>query len=169
MRVRFGLVSTLIFFASAAAYADGYEAPRAPKPVMLQVSNWTGFYAGVNAGYAWGDADRSLVLDPAYPLAPGQIVALQGQASGTLRDEGFSGGGQIGYNYQTGATLFGIEADFNSLRLDKTVTSPMDPAQFGPGEQSHAILQDGVAIDRPRALRFRGGFGFDLRDRWIGL
>jgi outer membrane immunogenic protein len=46
------------------AHADGYEAPRAAAPVMLQVSNWTGFYANGGVGYGLWDSEAT-VIDPA--------------------------------------------------------------------------------------------------------
>ena len=45
---------------AGAARADGYEAPqRAAAPVMLQVSNWTGFYANGGVGYGLWDAETT--------------------------------------------------------------------------------------------------------------
>jgi len=44
---------------AGAARADGYEAPRAAAPVMLQVSNWTGFYANGGVGYGLYDAETT--------------------------------------------------------------------------------------------------------------
>jgi hypothetical protein len=49
--------------AAGFARADGYEAPRAAAaPVMLQVSNWTGFYANGGVGYGLWDALTTTVF-----------------------------------------------------------------------------------------------------------
>ena len=54
--------------------------------------NWTGFYAGINAGYGWGTSDWDL-------------------SSRSKRAQGFLVGGTLGYNYQTGSFVWGIEGD----------------------------------------------------------
>ena len=72
--------------------------------------NWSGFYAGLNAGYArgtsiWNDLDGTITL------------------GGTLVHEstnGFIGGGQIGYNWQFRHAVFGLETDFSYLSLKQT-------------------------------------------------
>jgi len=67
-----------------------YKAPRA----VVAYYNWTGFYAGVNGGYAWGDSDWAL---PAVSMKP----------------DGFLVGGTLGYNYQVGSIVWGVEGDFD--------------------------------------------------------
>ena len=68
-----------------------YKAPRA----VVAYYNWTGFYAGINGGYGWGDSDRSTL--------PALIV----QAEGWLI------GGTLGYNYQVGSFVCGLEGDWD--------------------------------------------------------
>jgi opacity protein-like surface antigen len=58
--------------------------------------NWTGFYFGGFAGTGWGQTDWSFI-GPATATSP--------------RMAGFLGGGEVGWNYQTGAFVFGAEAD----------------------------------------------------------
>jgi outer membrane immunogenic protein len=71
--------------ASSAFAADlPVKAPYAP----VYAPTWTGFYAGVNVGGAWADGNGS------------------GDLSGVI------GGGQLGYNWQAGQFVFGIEGDF---------------------------------------------------------
>ena len=59
--------------------------------------SWTGFYAGINGGYAWGQSSWS---DP-----------LVGADSGKFNTSGGLVGGQLGYNWQTGPVVLGIETD----------------------------------------------------------
>lgn len=72
---------------------------------------WTGFYAGINGGYAWsGDTNVSRL--EFFP------------APGFLNEPGFElegafGGGQIGYNFAIGSqVVLGIEADFQGGDID---------------------------------------------------
>src|SRR5262249_15605068 len=62
--------------------------------------NWTGFYlGGVGGGAFGGHADASFA--PAFP-----------GATSSSRLAGILGGGEIGYNYQTGSWVWGLETDF---------------------------------------------------------
>jgi outer membrane immunogenic protein len=63
-------------------------------PVAAAVFDWTGFYIGANIGYGWGSGS----------------VAVGG-FGGSENLNGVLGGGQIGYNWQTGNWIFGIEVD----------------------------------------------------------
>jgi outer membrane immunogenic protein len=62
--------------------------------------NWTGFYIGVHAGYAWGDAsfNEDFESDPSF----------------NFDRAGFMGGGQIGFNWQLGRWfVIGAEGTFS--------------------------------------------------------
>jgi outer membrane immunogenic protein len=67
-----------------------YKAPPAP----VAVFDWTGFYIGANIGYGWASTD----------------VTVAG-VSGSENLKGVLGGGQIGYNWQVGNWILGLEAD----------------------------------------------------------
>src|SRR5215470_14029438 len=106
-----------IMIAAPAMAADmPVKAPPLPAPSY----NWVGFYVGVNAGYAWGSsrfttdpncpptpAAATFCNAPPDPSAPnGSTVAAAG--SGRLKSNGFSGGVQAGYNWQTGIVVSGV-------------------------------------------------------------
>jgi outer membrane immunogenic protein len=65
-------------------------------PLYAPIYNWTGFYVGINGGGGWG---RSDVSDPF--------------ASGGFNVSGGLVGGTLGYNYQAGQAVFGIEGDID--------------------------------------------------------
>ena len=69
-----------------------YRAPVVAVPVAY---NWTGFYIGANGGYGWA----------AINLSDGDTSVDVGDFKGPFA------GGQIGFNYQTGMFVFGIEVD----------------------------------------------------------
>jgi len=81
--------------AAVAGKGPVYKAPPAPVPVAY---NWTGFYIGGYVGSLWGDSDwtflSGLTVNPHYA--------------------GFIGGGQVGFNYQIGAFVLGIEGDIGA-------------------------------------------------------
>jgi outer membrane immunogenic protein len=81
--------------AAPAGAADLRRAPvKAPPPVPPPyVHNWTGFYFGGHIGGGW--SDRCLTTEFGEHACS--------DASGWL------GGGQVGWNFQTGQVVFGIE------------------------------------------------------------
>jgi len=99
-----------------AADLGGYPPPPPPayidsRPALM----WTGLYLGLNAGYSSSrDFTGEDSLFPYNGLAPERLHS---------RTSGFTGGGQVGYNYQMGHLVVGVEADFNYVDLSRTKTS----------------------------------------------
>jgi outer membrane immunogenic protein len=93
------LSTALSLVAASSAFAADLpvKAPYAPAPV----ATWTGFYAGVNLGGGWANTNDGL-------------------GSGDL--SGFVGGGQVGYNWQLGQFVLGVEGDFQGTTQKKTDT-----------------------------------------------
>ena len=105
-----GLVATVMAaFAGSALAAD--IPLKAPAPVAPTLINtWNGWYVGLNAGYSWGRSSVDYVQGSSdfFGVAnPGDSLAL----STKLSPQSFIGGGQVGFNYQTGAWVWGAEAD----------------------------------------------------------
>ena len=102
----------------ATAHAADLGPYTPPPPVSIDARPalmWTGLYVGLNAGYSFSrDLTRE---DSAFPYDGVALEHLRSNANG------FTGGGQIGYNYQTGHFVVGIEADFNYVNLSRTKTS----------------------------------------------
>lgn len=67
---------------------------------------WTGLYLGVTAGYAWNNSS---------------MWDASANAALNLDSDGFIGGGTIGYNFQSGQVVWGLEADFSYTDLDSGV------------------------------------------------
>lgn len=83
----------------AAAADFGNMPTKAPVFAPIPVQNWTGLYIGGNAGYSWGR--------PSVDYTLGGLPA----ASTSLDPSSFVGGGQIGYNWQLGSVVVGVEGD----------------------------------------------------------
>ncbi len=96
MNAKISIAAALSVFAlgSAAVAADLPRRSVAPAPYVAPapVFTWTGLYAGVNAGYAWGKPKGA--ADAAFGSIDGAQV-----------------GGTVGYNHQMGQIVLGVEAD----------------------------------------------------------
>lgn len=107
--------------ATTAAVADGMPPSRFRGPVVMPFS-WTGFYVGVNAGYAWSDADASSSFSCPVGVCrytnATNLAAFGAAGSGDLAAEGFTGGVQAGYNWQSGSAVLGVELDYNAFNVN---------------------------------------------------
>ena len=99
----------LVAMATSATAADLAARPytKAPPPMISPMYDWSGFYIGANGGWAetrncWG-----------YVPLVGAVIA-----DGCANRSGGLIGGQIGYRWQTGPVVFGVEAqgDWADLR-----------------------------------------------------
>jgi outer membrane immunogenic protein len=110
-----------LFPAAAVASASAPGATRAPVPKRDFGYDWTGFNLGPQIGGAWTATeliDFTGTLAP--PNLPGSVFRVDA--------DGFIAGGQLGFNYQAGAWVLGIEAQ--GAWAD--VTGSIRPANFPP-------------------------------------
>jgi outer membrane immunogenic protein len=108
--------------------------------------NWQGFYLGLNAGGQFGhseDAD----LD-GYNLAPGN--------SWGYGESGFTGGAQVGYNWQWRWLVLGPEFDGGYMDLHGAGIEPNSPAGDTRGESDSDFF-----------TTLRGRIGVVLKDKWL--
>jgi outer membrane immunogenic protein len=155
------LASVALFgFAGAASAADlpMRAAPPAPIIAAAPIFTWTGFYVGVNAGYGWHNDDSNAAV-----FVPGGAVGV-GSPAGTItfgdsEGDGFVGGGQIGYNYQTGSFVIGVETDIQWADLGGDNGTAVYPAAWN----AYAFRPAGVAggVDWFGTVRARAGVAFD--------
>jgi len=151
---KFLLSATALIALTGAASAADLPSRYAPAPVVAAapVFTWTGFYAGVNAGYAWGDSEVS-----ATSADPDFFGALEVAGFGRSSDEGsFAGGAQIGYNYQIGSAVVGLEADINYLNLNDHYETSVSEAFSGSVFTD--TLRAGHKVQWVGTLRARLGF-----------
>lgn len=92
--------TALVVLASPALAADLAARPytKAPPPVMAAIYDWSGFYIGVNGGGGWSHNTWDLV---------------GGGREGSHDSSGGTVGGQVGYRWQMGQIVFGLEAQGN--------------------------------------------------------
>lgn len=154
------LIAFAIIFTTAFAYAHAG-------------GGWTGFYAGGNAGYAWGSANNTLSIADDGGVAchfcfASDIASAESGGSSGFSPNGFTGGAQVGYNWQASNLVYGAELDFEAFSQRQSVNSTFNlPASTG------SVVACGVAIacvgnlatsvktDWLITLRPRVGYAFD--------
>lgn len=152
--VAIAAISTVAFTQIASAADLPVKAPVYKAPVAVAPS-WTGWYIGLNAGAGWSRSDVSNTFsDASYPGSPYGGNASAG-SSGDITDTAFTGGIQAGYNWQTGAMVFGLETDFNYLgiKASRSVRAP-----YGGGIIQGVDVNDEVKADYLGTLRGRLGY-----------
>jgi len=96
-----------VALASPAFAADIYSpGPVNYAAVAMPASAWSGFYLGVNGGYG-GESGLGFRDNVYYTGTPPVYASLAGSANIT----GGFGGGQVGYNFQAGNLVYGVETD----------------------------------------------------------
>jgi outer membrane immunogenic protein len=127
----------------AAAMATGALAADLPRKAAPYYSapgfSWTGFYLGVNGGYAWGDTSWSSTgVDTNYKVKGGLF------------------GGTVGYNLQTGLWVWGAEGDFDFAQMTGSSNTGLGVCSGTGCETRINWLATG-----------RGRIGYANWDRWL--
>jgi len=125
---------------------------KAPPPAAAMT--WAGWYLGLNAGGVWADERVSWTAPVGTPgiggFNPDGANDIITSSPGHVRTTGFTGGGQAGYNFQSGSLVAGIEADVQYTGVDGT-RSLLSTIFANPYTQS-------VSSDWLATLRGRLGF-----------
>ena len=118
-----------------------YRAPsgHADQGADYAAYNWTGFYVGINGGYGWGTSDIGVPAPGSYNINGGLV------------------GGTVGYNWQIGQAVYGLEGDLDwaNIRGNAHVRRyAAKPATIGSAPR----VRLGYAFDRfmPFCHRRRG-------------
>jgi outer membrane immunogenic protein len=152
-----------VALSGAALAAEPAAAPPPPPYVPLP---WTGFYVGLNAGYEWSNSvsvdstGAPLFSDPtgAYQTA---LVGV-GTASLPVKNNGFIGGGQVGYNFEfPNHTVASLEGDVQGLAgTNSTVTRASFIPVPGIADSYTTALTASNKLDFLATIRGRYGYLF---------
>jgi outer membrane immunogenic protein len=122
--------AALMIAAGSASAADMAARPMYTKAPVAMAYNWTGAYIGINGGGGWGDV-------------------------GSVDTSGGFVGGTLGYNWQQGNGVFGIETDIAWSGIDGTTSFAGVPVSAGSDWFGTVRGRLGFAADR--ALWFVSG------------
>lgn len=145
---KFVLAVSILGISAASAFAADLPAHYTKAPPLVYVYDWSGFYVGGNGG--WGSSRNC------WDLSAVALAAVGPFQEGCHNATGGVAGGQIGYRWQTGAFVFGVEGqgDWANLKGSKVI-SPVAAAAFG------ASLTDQTKIDAFGDIVGKFGYAFN--------
>jgi len=150
----FAIVLLVLTLGCGPAWAEGPAAA---------TYNWTGFYVGLNtglsvdnSGYTLSPSGEALTNPFFIPTNPLRTD------SGNFYGAGFMFGGQLGYNYQAGCFVYGIEPDFDVNGMNDA--NSVNRALAAPLVKR--IIHN-VTDDVGYLGTLRGRFGYTAADRLL--
>jgi opacity protein-like surface antigen/outer membrane receptor protein involved in Fe transport len=152
------------FFGVAQKFGPGAKVDKPPAPAYVAIHpvdavwSWTGFYMGANVGRSTGKFNSDLL----YSDNSGNPLFA---TSSSLKHYGGAGGGQIGYNWQAGMAVAGLESDlvFGHQRTTTAPTCPgaiCNPAITMAGFDAPLTLAHQHNLDWWGTVRARLGLAF---------
>jgi outer membrane immunogenic protein len=131
-----------IFGIGAATAADLPMYTKAA-PIVAPIFDWTGGYIGIEGGGGWGHSDQT---DTRRTVGDGHFSVNGGLVGGTL-----------GYNWQTGPWVFGLEGDYSW----SDIAGQSDICGFDPPHPC------GTKLDSLGTLRGRIGHTAGAAGNWL--
>jgi outer membrane immunogenic protein len=122
-------------------------------PVMAPVAfyNWSGFYIGAHGGGGWGE----------------KCFTFAGLDEGCHDVDGWLGGGQVGYNWQNGALVFGLEFSGSAAHLTGSHVIPGTLADtYNTRVDSVFLFTGRIGWAADRFLVYATGGAASVRDRY---
>jgi outer membrane immunogenic protein len=121
-------------------------------PVFAPMFSWSGLYIGANVGYGWsGDNNLDGFAEFDYSVTPLSLDRVPLGQTYDLEADGAFGGGQIGYNWQRGKVVFGVEADIQASDIQEN----------GRTEFPTSFSASSLDIEYFGTVRARLGYAFD--------
>jgi outer membrane immunogenic protein len=145
----------LATLASSSALAADLPARRgmpvkAPEPVSYGY-NWSGFYIGAHAGGGWSN----------------KCFTFGGDSDGCHDGDGWLGGGQVGFNLQSGQFVFGVEFSGSWADINGSHNALLTPADTYSADINTILMLTGrVGMTFDRMLLYVTGGGAWVRDEF---
>jgi outer membrane immunogenic protein len=144
--VSYAIVSSV--FLTKAANAADITAPSA--------YDWTGFYIGVQGGYAWSHSNGDVSIPESSDIGDTARGLADDVLSGEIDGSSFVGGATVGANYQVNNWLIGVEGDLSVLGIDEERSdSAVDGDVDGDYEATGTDHLDGDVF---ATMRLRAGW-----------
>ena len=177
MKKSIACIAALLAFGMTGAMAEEMAVPPSQFiTARVPYLAWTGFYVGINGGFAWGNSSVAFAANDPAALAGtcggGGAPGPKGQCINSVdfRRDGAVAGGQVGFNWQINSQwLVGAEADFQWSDLNGSVSSSFRLGNVGATNMvaSQTVesfgtvrARAGVVLAPPLLLYGTGGFAF---------
>ena len=175
----YAALSAVALLAGPTAAQAADMRPVLKAPPLPAAFSWAGAYIGVNAGAVLDRRDVGQInltspgfvfsdLQGAFGGFPTDFFGFPGafqtatSTSHSRAGASFIGGGQIGYNLQSGNIVYGVEADFQVMRSRDTISATL--LEFTPGRLPTANITRNTfatfSIERQWQATLRGRFGY---------
>jgi outer membrane immunogenic protein len=109
-----------------AADLPTHKAPVAPAPVYTPAFTWGGLYVGINGGFGYAALGNTNFANPT-----GGVI-----------------GGTLGYNYQMGQIVFGVEGDIDAAFMSAGNSFAFGNTNYKVNWLTTERLRLGYAVDR---------------------
>lgn len=122
---------------------------------------WTGAYIGVHAGYTALKSDSDVALSGQWSVEPTTLqneVVSNWSTSQSLDNMNF--GAQLGYNFNAGGAVLGVEADVSVLNGDNVSSRGPIPYSLGPS----LSYTYGNRVDPKHAFSARAKLGLPMEN-----
>jgi len=144
MKTILGAASLLVLSSASVLAAD---LPMKAPPIVAPVYTWTGFYIGVNGGGgAMNDSNTTGIgsstgqsLTNLSGISSFGSTGSSGGGGNAFHGTGGLAGGQLGYNYQMGNWVFGVEGEGYWSGMKGTFDQSLN--LYGSGSQSGVLAQ----------------------------
>lgn len=124
---------------------------KAPEPVIAYGYNWSGFYVGAHGGGGWSR----------------KCFTFAGVSDGCHDGDGWLGGGQVGFNVQSGQFVFGVEFSGSWADISGSNAAIADPTDSYSSKVNSILLLTGrVGMTFDRLLLYVNGGGAWARDKF---
>jgi outer membrane immunogenic protein len=155
IRFPLALLVSLVIAINAFIVPAAARSPNPPPPAPPPTYNWTGAYAGFSAGYGWGSSGQSDTGIPCEFLLTCEIITFDG----SYPVKGGLFGGTLGYSWQQGSWVSGIEADFS--------LSHVAGSSDNCGANSSAPHACGSNMESFGTIRGRLGYAMGPNGGWL--
>lgn len=156
-----GMAGAIVLAGSASA--GGFkDAPVSPEP------GWAGSYFGLYAGYGIGDSSVvskttatsvPWVVNATTAPTPSQAV-IDKTMSPDLHPEGYSAGGELGYNWQAGSLVLGVEGSLGGFHPSDSVTRSTPAVTYTATIVNQSAVSSVTTVDADWLATIRGRLGF---------
>jgi outer membrane immunogenic protein len=133
------ILSGLLSSGPASAADIAPQITKAP-PAIAPAWSWTGFYIGGNIGYGF-TTDRTVTTVGQTAINNATVADGARPTNFSLENDGFLAGGQIGYNWQFGSYVLGVEADIQYTDFRDSVNVVTTGVAF-PGTRNNLFSQE---------------------------